>query len=169
MSKNYNFFLEQNKIPYSALRHTTLPPGEYSCLCTVADELASGIVTFMLADDKSTNDMLELQSKIEEFVESEKSPFNDAEEGDLCLAIYEGKFSFSMCYSLQFKKLLVIVLIFFTDCWNRGVVIERRNNGCLVFFVDFGNTAFVDVKDMRGFIKDLTKIPALAVVCQLDG
>lgn len=35
--------------------------------------------------------------------------------------------------------------------------------------VDYGNTAFIEINNIRNITEELIKIPSLALICQLDG
>lgn len=48
-------------------------------------------------------------------------------------------------------------------------MVEKKTDVCSVFFVDYGNTEDVEVKNIRRISQDLVGIPAMALICQLDG
>lgn len=75
----------------------TLPPGNYQCVCILCDDLANGLVTFILANDEVKNSLATLQEKINLFIQTETTPF-DADEGDLCIAFADGNDNLFICF-----------------------------------------------------------------------
>jgi hypothetical protein len=54
--------------------------------------------------------------------------------------------------------------------WYRGQLLQKRAKGCTVFFVDYGYTAEVPLKNLRMPSRDLVQqMPKQAIKCTLDG
>lgn len=56
-----------------------------------------------------------------------------------------------------------------SGCWYRGAVVGKDDDGSHIYFVDFGNTELVKKENIRNIFEELVKVPALAMICQLDG
>ena len=64
---------------------------------------------------------------------------------------------------------MACVALFEDGAWYRAIVLQVTNNGALVNFVDFGNSAEVTKDQMRDITTDLVGIPPFGVECKLSG
>lgn len=55
------------------------------------------------------------------------------------------------------------------EMWYRGIVKRINQDSCLVYFVDYGNTASVVHSDIKEITPDLISLPAMAIECSLNG
>lgn len=70
-----------------------------------------------------------------------------------------------LCYQTYFKCICI------TDgLWYRAMCLEDRpSNEYNIIFLDFGNMARVDKTNIRRMVPDYVKIPAVAILCLLEG
>lgn len=90
-------FTAQTKFTYNDLKHSSLSPGEYPFICIFCDELADGLATFLLSSDKVVRQLHDLQKKIDAYIANEATVFNNPDEFDLCLAMFEGALRNYIC------------------------------------------------------------------------
>lgn len=64
---------------------------------------------------------------------------------------------------------MILIHFFYIDQWYRCAVIKVFKKECEVMLLDFGNIEMISKKDLRKPHDQFTKIPTLAVSCQLVG
>ncbi|XP_049533009.1 uncharacterized protein LOC125949733 [Anopheles darlingi] len=60
-----------------------------------------------------------------------------------------------------------MVLAMFEQAWYRAKVVDIFDDTVTVFYVDYGNTATVDLSDLRVWENSFSYVPAQAVICQI--